>query len=128
MPRVCFTLRVRRDRMAEYAERHAAVWPDMLLALRDTGWHDYSLFLGDDGLLVGYLETPDLAAAQAGMAATDVNARWQAEMAPFFEELDLPPDQGFVQLTEVFHLEDQLAALTPDQTTDHATDATEDQS
>ncbi len=111
MPRVCFTLQVRRDRMAEYAERHAAVWPEMLRALHDTGWHDYSLFLRDDGLLVGYLETPDLAAAQAGMARTDVNARWQAEMAEFFEELDLPPDQGFWQLSEVFHLEDQLAAL-----------------
>ena len=32
----------------------------------DTGWHNYSLFLRDDGLLVGYLETDDLAAAQAG--------------------------------------------------------------
>ena len=113
MPRVCFTLQVRRDRMAEYVERHAAVWPEMLRALHDTGWHDYSLFLREDGLLVGYLVTDDLAAAQAGMARTDVNARWQAEMAEFFEELDLPPDQGFWQLSEVFHLEDQLAALPP---------------
>ena len=111
MHRVCFTLQVRQDRMAEYAERHAAVWPEMLRALRDTGWHDYSLFLREDGLLVGYLVTDDLAAAQAGMARTDVNARWQAEMADFFVELDLPPDQGFRQLSEVFHLEDQLAAL-----------------
>ena len=111
MPRVCFTLQVRRDRMPEYVERHAAVWPEMLRALHDTGWHDYSLFLREDGLLVGYLVTDDLAAARAGMARTDVNARWQSEMAEFFEELDLPPDQGFWQLDEVFHLEDQLAAL-----------------
>lgn len=111
MHRVCFTLQVRTDRMEEYARRHAAVWPDMLRALHDTGWHHYSLFLRDDGLLVGYLETDDLAAAREGMARTGVNARWQAEMADFFEDLDLPPDQGFRQLTEVFHLEDQLAAL-----------------
>ena len=110
MHRACFTLQVRRERMAEYAERHAAVWPEMLRALHDTGWHNYSLFLREDGLLVGYLETPDLAAAQAGMARTDVNARWQAEMSEFFEELgDARPDTGFVQLREVFHLEDQLA-------------------
>jgi L-rhamnose mutarotase len=114
MHRVCFTLQVRPDRMEEYAERHAAVWPEMLHALRDTGWHDYSLFLRDDGLLVGYLMTHDLLAAQEGMARTDVNARWQAEMAEFFVDLDLPPDQGFRQLTEVFHLEDQLAALPTD--------------
>jgi L-rhamnose mutarotase len=110
--RVCFTLQVKRDRMEEYTERHAAVWPDMCQALHDTGWHNYSLFLREDGLLVGYLETPDLAAAQEGMARTDVNARWQAEMGEFFEDLDLPPDQGFWQLSEVFHLEDQLAAHT----------------
>ena len=114
MERVCFCLQVRPERMAEYRERHAAVWPEMLQALAGTGWHNYSLFLRDDGLLVGYFETPSLADALAGMAATEVNARWQAEMAGFFEDLgDARPDTGFVQLAEVFHLEDQLR--TPDQ-------------
>jgi L-rhamnose mutarotase len=113
MRRVCFILRVKPDRLAEYRERHAAVWPEMLAALRDTGWHDYSLFLHDDGLLVGYFLTDDLAASLAAMERTDVNARWQAEMAPFFE---LPaddagdagggwrPDTGLRRLQEVFHL------------------------
>jgi L-rhamnose mutarotase len=43
--RICFTLQVRPERLEEYRRRHAAVWPEMLTALRDTGWHDYSLFL-----------------------------------------------------------------------------------
>jgi L-rhamnose mutarotase len=103
-------LRVRPERLAEYRERHAAVWPEMLTALRAAGWHDYSLFLHDDGLLVGYFRTPDLAAALAAMERTDVNARWQAEMAPFFEDLDgRRPDEGFRVLDEIFHLETQLA-------------------
>ena len=63
MERVCFLLRVRPDRLEEYRARHEAVWEDMLEALRETGWRNYSLFLGDDGLLVGYLETDDFAAA-----------------------------------------------------------------
>ena len=109
--RVCFQLQVRRDRMAEYRERHAAVWPEMLHALAETGWHNYSLFLREDGLLIGYFETSSLADAQAGMARTDVNARWQAEMAEFFEDLEgQAPDEGFLVLDEIFHLEDQLAA------------------
>ena len=109
MQRVCFWLQVRPDRLEEYAERHAAVWPDMLAALAATGWHNYSLFLREDGLLIGYLETPDLQAALAGMEDTEVNARWQAEMAEFFEDLGgARPDTGFTQLREVFHLEDQL--------------------
>ncbi|MFY0406446.1 L-rhamnose mutarotase [Solicola sp. PLA-1-18] len=110
MPRVCFQLQVRPDRLEEYKQRHAAVWPEMLHALEATGWHNYSLFLRPDGLLIGYLETPSLEAAQAGMAATEVNARWQAEMAELFVDLgDDAPDTGFLQLEEVFHLEDQIA-------------------
>jgi L-rhamnose mutarotase len=108
MPRYCFQLQVRPERRAEYAERHRAVWPEMLAALRDTGWRNYSLFLREDGLLIGYVEADDLAAAQAAMAATSVNARWQAEMGEFFVDLEGRPDEGFALLTEVFHLEDQL--------------------
>ena len=110
--RVCFALQVKPERIDEYRERHAAVWPEMLRALKTTGWNNYSLFLRQDGLLIGYLETADLASAQAGMAATAVNARWQAEMGEFFVALDGSPDTGFLQLTEAFHLEDQLDALT----------------
>ncbi|MFG2449532.1 L-rhamnose mutarotase [Streptomyces sp. NPDC048512] len=103
--RVCFLLKVRADRLDEYRERHTAVWPEMLDALSATGWHNYSLFLREDGLLVGYLETEDFAAARAAMEATDVNARWQAEMAPFFTALDGDrPDEAMKPLTEVFHL------------------------
>ena len=109
MPRYCFTLQVRPERATEYAERHRAVWPEMLEALARTGWHDYSLFLRGDGLLVGYVVADDLVAAQTAMAELEVNTRWQAEMAPFFVHLDgRAPDEGFELLTEVFHLEDQL--------------------
>ncbi len=117
MPRYCFCLQVRPERIDEYVERHRAVWSDMLIALRDTGWRNYSLFLRDDGLLVGYVEAENLQAAQAAMADTEVNARWQAQMAEFFTGLDgRPPDEGFLLLREIFHLEDQLAAAGSDRT------------
>jgi len=107
--RVCFTLRVRPGRLEEYRRRHAAVWPEMLKALHDAGWHDYSLFLSDDGLLVGYFLTENLDASIAAMQDTDVNRRWQAEMAPFFEELPGGrPDTSMRVLDEVFNLDDQL--------------------
>jgi L-rhamnose mutarotase len=83
----------------------------MLAALRDTGWRNYSLFLRDDGLLVGYVECDNLAASQAAMAATEVNTRWQAEMSPFFTGLDgRGPDESFLVLDEVFNLDDSLSA------------------
>ncbi len=104
--RICFTLKVRAHMLAEYKLRHAAVWPEMLDALRATGWHNYSLFLAPDGLLVGYLEADDFAACCARMKAFPVNARWQAEMAPFFEQLATGgADDNLMPLDEVFHLE-----------------------
>lgn len=103
--RVCFLLQVRPDRIDEYRERHRAVWPEMRQALRDAGWHNYSLFLRADGLLVGYLECEDFDAARAAMDATEVNARWQAEMGNLFEDLGGErPDEWMRPLEEVFHL------------------------
>lgn len=103
MQRVCFLLNVRADRIDEYRERHASVWPDMLAALSAAGWHNYSLFLREDGLLVGYLETEDFDAAREAMAATEVNERWQRDMADLFEQPEAA-DDAMVPLTEVFHL------------------------
>lgn len=112
MPRYCFRLQVRPDMAAEYSRRHRAVWPQMLIALQAAGWRNYSLFLDPDGLLIGYVETDSLRRAQAAMNSTDVNARWQAEMAPFFAELGAGrPDTELVLLREVFHLQDQLDAV-----------------
>ena len=103
--RTCFCLQVKRDRLEEYRSRHAKVWPEMIEALRQSGWHNYSLFLRDDGLLIGYVETPDFQRALRQMAATDVNRRWQAEMAGFFEGLPgHNADEQIFPISEVFHL------------------------
>ncbi len=106
MKRVCFVLQVKRDRLPEYQDRHRAVWPEMQQALRDCGWHNYSLFLRDDGLLIGYVETPDFERALALMAATDVNRRWQEWMADFFDGIPgRKADEQMLVIPEVFHLE-----------------------
>jgi L-rhamnose mutarotase len=107
--RVCFRSSVKPSQIPEYRRRHAAVWPEMLRELKAAGWNNYSLFLADDGLLVGYVECDDFDAARARMALTEVNSRWQAEMSLLFEDDAQAPDQGFLQLTEIFNLEDQLS-------------------
>jgi L-rhamnose mutarotase len=105
MERICFLLQIRPERLDEYKERHKDVWPEMLRALSQAGWHNYSLFLRDDGLLVGYLETPDFALALRRMEELDVNEKWQREMKPFFSGLAGRPDQGMLRLEEIFHLD-----------------------
>lgn len=106
MQRVAFVLHVHPDRVVEYTERHAQVWPEMRAALSAAGWSNYSLFLRPDGLLVGYLEAEDFEASLRAMAETEVNADWQREMSPFFVSGpdDGNPDEMMIPLSEVFHL------------------------
>jgi L-rhamnose mutarotase len=108
--RVCFQLRVRPERLAEYRERHAAVWPEMLREIAASGRRNYSIFLADDGLLVGYYEVADPQASDRYLAASPVAARWEAEMSEFFTGLDGRADQAAPALTEIFNLDEQLAA------------------
>ena len=104
--RICFILQVKAERLEEYKRRHVSVWREMLQALRETGWNNYSLFLREDGVLVGYLETENFEKALRGMAEREVNERWQREMAEFFvQPAGLLPDRAMQPLEEVFHLD-----------------------
>ena len=105
MKRVGFLFKVRPDRLKEYKEQHKHVWHEMLDALRETGWHNYSLFLREDGFIFGYFETEEsLTVAQAKMAAREVNTRWQQFMTPF-TDANARPDESFMELEEYFHLD-----------------------
>ena len=104
MQRVGFLLQVKKDKLEEYKQHHRAVWPDMLAALRRTGWHNYSLFLRDDGLLFGYFEAAEsFQASLDGMGTEEINLKWQEFMGPYFEAIGGRPDESMVQLEEVFH-------------------------
>jgi L-rhamnose mutarotase len=105
MNRVGFRLRVRRELIDEYRRHHREVWPEMRAALQRCGWHNYSLFLDDDGTLFGYFETPGtLDDAVAAMESEPINERWQALMQPYFVDAEAA-DKQMRALDEVFHLE-----------------------
>ena len=112
MERVCFQLQVKPERLSEYRERHAAVWPDMLHAIAASGRSNYSLFLRPDGLLIGYYETDSVERSQALLEADPRTAAWEAEMSDFFISLEGRPDQSAVELEEIFNLQTQIDALT----------------
>lgn len=108
--RVCFRLQVAVEYLDAYRERHAAVWPAMLRAIAAAGRRNYSLFLDDDGLLIGYYETTSVADADAALAASEVAAAWEAHMQDLFHGATGRADQAARILPEVFNLDDQLAA------------------
>jgi L-rhamnose mutarotase len=104
MERVGFTMRLLPGQEAEYRRRHAAVWPEMLDALQAAGARHYSIFLhGID--LFAYLEVDDFARFREQMAATEVNDRWQAEMAELIDPLTDPATGFHQRLEEIFHLD-----------------------
>lgn len=104
MERIGFTMRLRPNAEAEYRRRHAAVWPEMLDALRAAGAHNYSIYLHEQDLF-GYLEVEDFDRFRATMAASPVNERWQADMEPLIDPLTDPATGFHRRLDEVFHLD-----------------------
>ena len=109
MKRIGFLIKVKEGMIEEYKQRHEAVWPEMLEAIRRSGWHNYSLFIREDGLLFGYFETPDsLESALQNLGREEVNTCWQEIMKGFFEAASRGggrADENMIVLQEVFHLD-----------------------
>lgn len=91
MQRVGLLLRVKPEKIEEYKEIHANVWPELLSELRAAGIRNYSLWLGPDGLEFGYLECDDWQAACDYLARSEVHTRWQEFMQNY---LDSPTDEA----------------------------------
>jgi L-rhamnose mutarotase len=103
MQRVCFTFEIRPGTEAEYKKRHDEIWPELVTAIKDAGFANYSLFRRGTQI-VAYAECePDVATAFAKLAPTEVNARW----AKWFEDVivSLTDENGELYLLEeVWHL------------------------
>jgi L-rhamnose mutarotase len=104
MDRVCFTFEIRPGTEAEYKRRHDEIWPELVEAIKDAGFANYSLFRRDRQI-VAYAEChPDMATAFAKLGPTEVNARW----AKWFEDVivSLTDENGeLYRLEEVWHLD-----------------------
>ena len=104
MQRICFLLRVTKIGLLSISSPTKTSGRKCARASRH-GWHNYSLFLNEDGLLVGYFETPDFDAAIEGMQHEPINERWQTLMKPFFASLDSDTaDKSMRPLEAVFYL------------------------
>lgn len=103
MQRVCFTLQIKKDRIEDYLRAHQ-VWPEMEQAMRDVGVKNYSMFIDEDGLAVGYFESEDPEKSLEQFAQTDVNRRWQAHMSEYFESDHDTQGPKLQRLNQYFYL------------------------
>lgn len=104
MERMGFRMRIKPGTEDEYLRRHEQIWPEMLEALRQAGFHHYSIYR--DGLtLYGSFESESVRETLALIVADPVNTRWSAMMSDILlAETD--SSTGFVPaLPEVFHFD-----------------------
>ena len=85
MKQVCFLLRLKHDRIDDYLKAHQ-VWPELLDVMREAGIRNYSLFLREGGMVVGYLEAENPEESLRKVAETEVSQRWEEGMAEYFED------------------------------------------
>jgi L-rhamnose mutarotase len=102
--RVAFTMRLQPGAEAEYRERHANVWPEMLDALKAAGCSNYCIYLLDQ-TLIGVFDVEDFDHFRAFMASQPVNDRWQADMARLIDPCTDPATGFHRRLEEVFRLD-----------------------
>ena len=84
-----FRLTCKPELLQQYKDAHTKVWPEMQEALRRSGWHNYSLFLGSDGLMFGYFEADrSFQESLDRMGSEAINATWQDAMKIFVPDVD----------------------------------------
>jgi L-rhamnose mutarotase len=104
MERVCFTFEIYEGKEPEYEKRHAEIWPELVTALKECVFNNYSIFRR--GLnVVGYVELePNSKTAFAKLRDYDVNDRW----SEWFQDviLNLSDNHGnLMRMNEVWHLD-----------------------
>jgi len=99
-----FTLVVHPDRVAEYDERHAHPWPEMMRALDDAGFHNYTGFRRGSHVVYYGEFYPDMARVVAAIGATDVNRRWNVSFEGIITTIT-DAAGNLVTGREVFHLD-----------------------
>lgn len=103
MARYAWTARLRPDRVEDYVEAHAAVWPDVLDAITAAGIRDYSIWLFEDRVFAQYECDGDHEEALRIEAESEATQRWRALMREHFQP-EVATD-GVTWLTEIFRLD-----------------------
>ncbi len=105
-------IRLRPEKLSDYKELHAAVWPSVLRRIKDCHIENYSIYLKELApgqiFLFSYLEYAgtDYEADMIKMAADPETQRWWKETDPCQEPIPLRSgSEWWSPMEEVFHLD-----------------------
>jgi len=109
MAKLGFRLKVREGKQEEYIREHQQVWPELLAVIKETGIHNYSIFIDGQDLFL-YCEREgsldDFISAWKKIQATDVSKRWSENMSKLLEPASgIGEEQAPPLMRQVFYLE-----------------------
>lgn len=83
--KIAFKMKILPGKGAEYKERHDAIWPELILLLKDAGISDYSIHLDEEtNTLVAVLQRSETHAMEP-LPNHPLMQRWWAHMADLME-------------------------------------------
>jgi L-rhamnose mutarotase len=107
MQRYGMLINVRPEKIEEYKELHAAVWPEVLKMITECNIRNYSIYLKDNTLF-SYFEYigNDFDGDMALMAADPITQKWWDVCKPCQEAVETRKDgEWWANMLEVFHLD-----------------------
>ena len=105
MKRYGSVIKVNPEKLDEYKQLHAAVWPGVLAMIKECNIRNYSIFY-KDGYLFSYYEYigDDYAADMEKMAADPETQRWWTVCMPCQQPLETrAPGEWWASMEEVFY-------------------------
>lgn len=104
MERICFTFEIFEGKEDEYKRRHDEIWPELVTAIKDAGFSNYSLFRKGTQIIAYAEVEPDAATAFAALAPNEANARWSEWFTDVI--VSLTDENGDLRMhQEVWHLD-----------------------
>ena len=109
MKRYGSVIGLKPEAVAEYKRLHAAVWPEVLRQIEQSGIRNYSIFLREpENVMFAYFEYhgTDYEADMARMAVDPKTQEWWAVCGPLQQPLESrKKGEWWAGMEEVFHTE-----------------------
>lgn len=104
MERMAFKMHLNEGQKEEYKKRHAEIWPELKLLLKESGISEYSIFLDEETNTLFAFQKVSGEGGSQDLGKTEIVQKWWKYMADIMKT---NPDNSpvSVELEEVFYME-----------------------